>query len=398
MVPRYAVGALSLHSACKVSYFRGQLAGKLRAATASAPGAMMSVNLAGVDVEAYVEKTGLSALAADINVACINSPLNCTLSGSEAAIDILKEHLDKDGIFAQKLKTGVAYHSSYMMQIAEEYLVQMGSLEGSIAAAKNPKATGSIPMVSSVTGKPIRPAVLATPRYWVENMVSPVRFSDAVHVLTQKTSTLKVGLGNITDLVEVGPHAALRRPVQDTLQEHAQQRQARYSAVLHRSRPAVETVLELAGQLFCYGHAVDVAAVNMQSAKTQPFLVDLPAYPFDHSRKYWFESRLSRNFRLREPVSGETLGARFYDWNPLEPRWRNFLSVESTPWIGDHVVSVDLPRYRTLREFLTGCASRSATLLFIPEPACSSWPWKPCSRCARRLATSRATTSRRPIS
>ncbi|KAI1653021.1 hypothetical protein F4813DRAFT_400491 [Daldinia decipiens] len=332
----YAVGALSLLAACKVSYFRGQLAGQLRA-TSSSPEAMISVNLPEDEVQGYLQKIS-TEVSAQINIACINSPLNCTLSGKESAIDIAKEKLDNDGIFAQKLKTGVAYHSPSMSQIADEYIRQMGSLDDS-----NPKGIkSSIPMVSSVTGKPVKPASLATPQYWVDNMVSPVRFSDAVDVLTQKTSTLKVGLGNITDLIEVGSHPALRRPVQDTLAKAGNKKQQiRYSYVLHRSHSAVQTTLELLGQLFCHGHAVSVPAANQETSdkSAHRFLVDCPKYPFDHSKTYWAESRLSRDFRLRESTKGETLGAKFFDWNPLEPRWRNFLSVETSPWIGDHVIS-----------------------------------------------------------
>ncbi|KAK3933755.1 thiolase-like protein [Diplogelasinospora grovesii] len=99
----YAMGALSLESACKVSCFRGQLAGKLRAADS---GAMISLNLAEDEVLAYLEKIGTAA--AGVSVACINSPLNCTLSGPECAIEALKEQAQRDQIFAQKLKTGIA--------------------------------------------------------------------------------------------------------------------------------------------------------------------------------------------------------------------------------------------------------------------------------------------------
>lgn len=328
----YAIGALSLESACKVSYLRGQLAGKLRAAGSPA-GAMISVNLAEDEIPAYLEKAG----AAGVSVACINSPLNCTLSGPESAIDAVKELADQDSIFAQKLKTGVAYHSSAMLTIADDYEQQMGTLEAA-------SSRSSIPMVSTVTGKKVSPAVLTTAQYWVENMVSPVRFADAIHALTQQSSTWKAGfLGSITDLVEVGPTAALRRPVADILAKSGPRaKQVRYSSVLYRKRSAVETTLELVGQLFAYGHPMSIAAVN-QLGGDGPFLVDCPEYPFDHSNKYWAESRMSRDYRLRGTVTGETLGTRVSDWNPLEPRWRNFLSVESEPWVADHNVSTTIP-------------------------------------------------------
>ncbi|KAI0133842.1 putative polyketide synthase [Xylariales sp. AK1849] len=332
----YAVGALSLLSACKVSYFRGQLAGRLRLAQPSSPAAMMSVNLAEDQVAGYLQSTKTGA---SISIACVNSPMNCTLSGSEDAIDAVKAQADKEGIFAQKLKTGVAYHSRLMLPIADEYLSRMGSLD-----AAGTQSAKSIPMVSSVTGKVVRPAVLATGQYWVDNMVSRVLFADAVQLLTQHSSTLKVGLGSITDLVEIGPHPTLKRAVLDTVgQAGNRKKKIGYASALHRSRRPVQSTLELAGLLYCLGHDISIPAVNQEcqpaGGRPPPFLVDCPEYPFDHSQRYWAESRLSRDFRLREPVSGETLGMRVSDWNPLEPRWRSFLTVESMPWIGHHVVS-----------------------------------------------------------
>lgn len=331
----YATGALSLVSACKVSYYRGRLAGKLRIANASSPGAMISINLAEGQVPAFLE----NIKATDVCVACINSPLNCTLSGPEASIDAVKTEADKTGIFAQKLKTGVAYHSPSMLEIADEYLSLMGNLEGT--GRQDAKTRAAIPMVSSVTGRSISPAELAKGQYWVDNMVSPVRFADAVQVLTQESAKLKVGLGNITDLVEVGPHPALKRPISDTInQEGNRKKQIRYSSALHRSQPPIQTTLELMGQLFCHGHSVSISAVNQHSTDRKPaFLVDCPEYPFDHSNKYWAESRISRDYRLRGTVKGETLGVRVSDWNELEPRWRNFLSIDSIPFAGHHMIS-----------------------------------------------------------
>ncbi len=298
---------------------------------------MISINLAEDQVPGYLESIEGATLHTSVNIACINSPLNCTLSGTEAAIDAIKSQADKDGIFAQKLKTGVAYHSPSMLAIAEEYLSLMGILHG---VELDTKTNVSIPMVSTVSAKVISYAELATGKYWVENMVSPVRFSQALQVLTQESSTLGAGVDSITDLVEVGPHPALRRPVKDTVGQAGNSKEIWYESALYRTKPAVESVLELIGQLFCRGHVISVSAANQAPANgLSSFLVECPEYSFDHSQQHWSESRISQNFRLREAVRGETLGVRVSDWNPLEPRWRNFLCTESIPWIGDHVVS-----------------------------------------------------------
>nr|ALQ32786.1 putative polyketide synthase [Fusarium babinda] len=324
----YASGALSLESACKVSYFRGLLASKLKGASANSPGAMISINLAPHEVSNFLKNIGVTS----VNIACINSPLNTTLSGPEEAIDTLKAQADRNGIFAQKLKTGVAYHSLSMKSIAGEYLAVLNGLTGKHTA-------GRIPMISTVTRKLITGEIMSTGQYWVDNMLSPVRFAEAVQVVSRKDSARKLGLGNITDLVEIGPHPALRRPVKDTLTELGPAaRGLKYSYILHRSQPAVQTTLELIGQLFCQGYDISIPAANQQVIQ-EKFLVDCPKYPFDRSQRYWAESRLSRDFRLREAVAGELLGVRVSDWNPLEPRWRNLWSIDSSPWVGDHKIS-----------------------------------------------------------
>ncbi|KAL2203502.1 hypothetical protein CC79DRAFT_1294463 [Sarocladium strictum] len=326
----YAIGALSLESACKVSYFRGLLAGRLRAADSQA-GGMISVNLAEADIAGYLDKVGISG----VSVACINSPNNCTLSGPESAIDAIKEQAEKESLFARKLMTGVAYHSPAMLAIADEYKQLMGKLEAASGVQSRTR------LISTVTGQAARHQVLATAQYWVDNMVSPVRFSDAMQALTRSSSSSinKGFLGSITDVVEIGPTAALRRPVLDSLTDATpRSKQIRYASFLHRGRSAVSTMLELVGHLFTRGHPVSVTAANQLKSGSR-LLVDLPEYPFDHSNKYWAESRLSRDYRLRGAVKGETLGFRASDWNPLEPRWRSFLSTERDPWLAHHNVS-----------------------------------------------------------
>ncbi len=305
---------------------------------ASRPGAMMSVNLAEDQVAEYLESVGLSsASASSIHIACANSPANVTLSGDEEAIDSLKESLTKDSIFAQKLKTGVAYHSPVMHKIVSEYRDLMGSLE-----SRTPMGTSAIRMVSSVTGKIVTPSTLSSPEYWIENLVSPVRFSNAIKALVQSASGLSSDIG---DIIEVGPHCALQRPIQDTLKAMGPgARNIKYSALLIRQKPPLQTLLQTLGSLFCRGHAVSVITVNRQDrdgadAHPIPFLVDCPEYPFDHSITYWSESWLSKDLRLRDPVQNDILGPRFYD-NPYVLRWRTLLSIASMPWVKDHVVSL----------------------------------------------------------
>ncbi|KAI1412962.1 hypothetical protein F5Y13DRAFT_199455 [Hypoxylon sp. FL1857] len=368
----YAAGSLTKETACKVTFYRGILAGKLTKTTVSSStmsrGAMMSVNIPQDKVSTYIEKidsTGKGQVLKDsIHLACVNSPLNCTLSGTEEAITLLKSHLDKDGIFAHKLNTGgLAYHSPSMQPIAPEYLdilrpVMEKASQSMGAFEAGSKVKHSAPMVSTVTGKGISRKTPSTPRYWVDNMVSQVKFSEALSSLISDSTATP------TDLIEIGPHSALRRPINDTLESHGM-KQIRYHSVLSRSKPALETTLDLVGELFSQGCPVSVVRANgyqqhsevdiesIQRTSTtmvngaipdDNVLTNLPKYPFDHSSVYWAESRFSRDFRLRRivkpvPDGGGLLGKPTSDWNPLEPKWRNILSLETEPWVEDHVVS-----------------------------------------------------------
>ncbi|KAH8721497.1 polyketide synthase PksD [Phaeosphaeriaceae sp. PMI808] len=325
----YTIGALSFESALKVAYHRGRLAGQL-VSSAAKPGAMMSVNMAESDAYAYVEKAQLST---SICIACINSPFNVTLSGDAANIEVLKAQLDNDGVFAQKIATGVAYHSPAMQQVSSEYLSCLGVLEQRTSHNEN------ILMISSVTGKNISRHALSNGQYWVDNLISPVRFIDSLQYLALAAPKAD-GLKPISDYIEVGPHGALRRPVRETLSEISASKTYRYSALLHRLHSSSKTTLEVIGQLFARGYPVSLSIANQHDDIDHAILplVDTPEYPFDHSQTYWYESHLSRNFRFRDATPRDLLGTRASDWNPREPRWRKMLSIEEDSWLGDHVV------------------------------------------------------------
>ncbi|KAI0006642.1 hypothetical protein F4779DRAFT_629681 [Xylariaceae sp. FL0662B] len=308
----YAAGALSRRSACKVAYFRGLLAGKLRSTTET-PGATMSANLADMEIPAYLEKLGVQSKrdgggsgATGIQIACLNSPTNLTLSADNIAA--LKELLDEEAFFVHTVNTGVAYHSPAMRAITQSNLSGSG-----------------IAMISSVTGKPVEREVLTRPQYWADNLASPVIFVDAIQHLTENTP--------VTDLVEIGPHSALKRSVVDTVPSR------RYHSALTRLKSPINTVLYLLGSLLCNGQLLSIIAANGHTKGQLPFFVDCPPYPFDHTRRYRHEPRLSKDFRFRQSSLGYLLGRRAHDWNPLQPRWRNWLSIETIPWLADHIVS-----------------------------------------------------------
>ena len=339
---RYSIGAISQESAWKIAYYRGLLAGSI-SRNSSIPGAMIAVALSVDEIQTYLAKAKSSSSGIGLIVSCINSPKSVTISGEEDLVNVLRRLLDRDQIFARKLQVNVAYHSTQMEIASAEYLTNLGNLEGRIVDT-------AVSMISSVTGKMITKKQLCQATYWVKNMVSPVLFMEALQTLCSKSRaslTKKLdgshrNVAVVEHLIEIGPHAALQHFVRETLQDDPRGHDIRYNSALVRKIPASKTILELLGQLHTLGVPVNLRHANDPEVAAKHFriaLANLPEYPFNHSRSYWHESRLSKSYRLRPQGQNELLGSPIQDWNPLDARWRNLLQTGDMPWVQDHKVN-----------------------------------------------------------
>ncbi|KAI0378207.1 putative polyketide synthase [Hypomontagnella monticulosa] len=336
----YAAGYISCESAWKLAYFRGVCSAELSDCPKQQPrGAMLAVGLSEDAVKDELAAIGQVTTAFGISIACVNSPNSVTISGEDYLIDQLKDRLDEKKIFARKLAVTVAYHSGQMSRISARYASMIGSLSKG-------EEFDQVPMISSVTEERVSADRLVEASYWVSNMELPVRFSQAVLSMcaeiapkTFKQSSLPSA--PIDYLVEIGPHAALQGPVREILLASPRGKNVGYSSVLRRGKSALVTALTAIGELFSVGVELDLRTANEPSGEgvDRSLLVDLPEYPFDHSQKYWHESRLSRNYRLREHAPSEFLGVRSRDWNLTHPRWRHFIKTAESPWVEDHVIN-----------------------------------------------------------
>ena len=246
--------------------------------------------------------------------------------------------MDQQGIFARKLYVNVAYHSPHMKNIATDYLESLADLE----LGDPTFATNSV-MVSSVHGRRIDINETWRSDYWIQNLISPVRFSAALAQICSgvphaQESNIEIvnPIPPATDLLEVGPHSALQGPCKDTLKNLGVD--VSYSSMLVRSHPGMVALLHAVGRLHCLGYKLDIFKIN-RLRNNQMVLVDLPEYHFDHSQSYWHDSRIAKaGWRLRKNARLDLLGSPVPDFNPLEAKWRNFLRVSELPWIKDHSV------------------------------------------------------------
>jgi acyl transferase domain-containing protein/NADPH:quinone reductase-like Zn-dependent oxidoreductase/2-polyprenyl-3-methyl-5-hydroxy-6-metoxy-1,4-benzoquinol methylase len=317
----YAKGAISRQYALKAAYFRGLYASQLKQIAPHLDGGMLAVGLGEEALEPYLE-----TFKANASIACFNSPGSITVSGDAGTLDELTAALQKDGVFARKLKVNMAYHSSHMGEIAELY-------RASIKDEKPLEIDDSVHMVSSVTGSLLKSSDL-TPDYWVSNLMSPVRFDQAVQKLVSSDKT------SVDLFLEVGPHGALQGPLKQILA--AKNVDVPCSSLLQRGQDAVATVLEAMGRLFQHGTNIDIDLVNQRrtAGRTVPtaILVDLPPYPWNHENKYWHETSISKDIRFRKNPRHNLLGALLPGCTPFAPIWRNHLRVSESPWLEDHKV------------------------------------------------------------
>lgn len=307
---------------------------------------MLAVALSESKLSPYIANVLGGDDASSLICACINSHKNTTVSGREPCIDKLATQLQSAGIFARKLNVPVAYHSAQMMQVADAY---RDVLNGTLQARPCSKNSAQ-QFFSSVTAKETPFEDLLHAEYWVSNLVSRVRFSEALELMC--SSPISQGREtrlNQTYLVEIGPHCALERPIKESLEERED---CTYDYVMRRDVSSIVTAKTMAGNLFTNGYPVHVQAVNahcdyeaQERRRLPQMLLNLPKYPFNHSVSYWLESRLSRNHRFRQKPRHELLGNPSRDWNPLEPHWRFTIRVSDLPWVLDHKVSKFLSTY-----------------------------------------------------
>ena len=337
----YALGALSREGALRVAYFRGEAAKRL-AETDSEKGGMLAVALSEADLAPHIAAVigGDGKVNGLLSCGCLNSPQNTTVTGVEKYIDALSERLKAEKIFNRKLSVPVAYHSAQMLKAADEY---RAALAGNLGEGTCYASAGAAEMISSVTGKLATRESLQDPEYWVQNLVSQVKFAQALQQMfslsSARNENIQSDLKAMTYVIEVGPHAALERPIRETLQ--GGDGQFMYGAALRRDISPVETLQRLVGDLFVNNHAVDIGKLNASRdvQRSPKMALDMPLYPFNHSRTYWLESRLSHNRRTREHPRNDFLGNPDADWNPLKPKWRFTIRGSDLPWIVDHEVN-----------------------------------------------------------
>lgn len=242
-------GVMLLEDALKIVTARGRLMHDLPA------GSMLAVPLTRDKLADYLE--------GNIDVAAINSPSLCAVSGTSERIDELQSLLRSDDIESRRLHTSHAFHSAMMDPILDEF----ESVIKNVALNKP-----QIPYISNVTGTWMSEEDSADPAYWSAHLRGTVNFAEGIREILSESGPI---------LLEIGPGNALCTFARQTTGS------ARgldvYPTLPHAKdqTSGSEFALGALGGLWAAGASIDWAEFHKQEELRR---IPLPTYPFQRQR------------------------------------------------------------------------------------------------------------------
>ena len=245
-------GVLEPAAAVELVAARGRLMAALP------PGGMLAVELSEEEVVPLLEE--------ELDLAAVNGPRQCTVSGPEPAIEVLRERLRGRGIRGHRLATAHAFHSRAVDPLLDPFRRVLERI-----SLGSPR----VPYLSNVTGNWITDAEATSPEYWVRHLRQTVRFGAGLGRLLASPRSL---------LIEVGPGRVLG----GLARQHPAVGEAEVLSTLPdpaSTEPASRHLLGTAGRLWMAGVELDGTAFYRAERRLR---LPLPTYPFER-RRYWVD-------------------------------------------------------------------------------------------------------------
>lgn len=167
------------------------------------PGAMLAV--------ALPEEEARGALIDGVDVAAVNGPHLCVLSGRREAVAAIQASLAGKGVACRPLSAQQAFHSAMMVSITGPLTDLARAF-----AARPP----TLPLLSNVTGTWITDEEAVDPAYWSRHLRGTVRFGDAVGALWECPERVLLEVGPGQGLCSLAMHYAAAHGLRDRLALH----------------------------------------------------------------------------------------------------------------------------------------------------------------------------------
>ena len=208
-----------------------------------------------------------------VAIAALNTPQTTVISGDEDEVRLIAEHFREQGRRTRALNTSHAFHSPHVDPLLDAYRETARTL-----TYREP----AIPVISTVTGKPLSGERITSPDYWVRQVRRAVRFGDAAVWLRDHGTSV---------YLELGPDATLSTLSQTALAERAAAsgpaRRTAHIPVLRHRAPEQAALLAGLGRAHVAGREVDwLALLELRGAQPP---TRLPTYAFERHR-YWLDA------------------------------------------------------------------------------------------------------------
>jgi acyl transferase domain-containing protein/acyl carrier protein len=336
----HVAGALTLEDACRLVAVRGRLMAGLPEG-----GAMISVQAGVTEVTPL-----LASYGGRVAVAADNSPLGTVLSGDEDDVTALAAELAGRGRKTRRLNVSHAFHSHRVDGMLDTFAEHTAHLRHQVPA---------VPVVSTVTGRPVTAGEPFDGAYWVRQVRDSVRFRDGIRALQEQ---------GVTTYVEIGPGGTLTALAGECVDSDAL-----LVPTLARDTEEGRSLASALARLHTHGHRV---GWDTWFAPTGARRTDLPTYPFQR-RRYWLEASgpdTPGPDAVRHPLL--TAAVPLADGDGLV--LTGTVSVDGRPWLADHALDgrVLFPGTAFLDLALEACAHVGAarvtdltlnTPLVLPE-------------------------------
>ncbi|MEU3559421.1 type I polyketide synthase [Kitasatospora sp. NPDC006786] len=301
-------GGLSIDDGARVVALRSRAVGAL-----AGRGGMASVPL-----PADVARERIAPWAGRLSVAAVNGPSSVAVSGDADAVTALVEELLEEGVWATRIETGFASHSSHVEEIRERLL---SDLDGITPLA------GTVPYYSSVTGGLLDTKSLGA-EYWYRNLRQTVEFERATRSLLAAGHRV---------FIESSPQPALMYAIEDTAAD-AGAPETLVLDTLRRGAGGLRRLQLALAEAHVRGLRVDWERLF---AGTGAQRVDLPTYAFQR-RRYWLDALPADRDQAATGQSAADhplLGAEVELPDDAGTLFTGRLSSATHPWLADHAVA-----------------------------------------------------------
>jgi acyl transferase domain-containing protein/NADP-dependent 3-hydroxy acid dehydrogenase YdfG/acyl carrier protein len=246
----------------------------------SAGGGMLAV--------AATEDAVSDLLHGTLTVAVVNEPEQVVLSGSTGDLDRVTDTLAARGITSKRLRTSGAFHTPMLRDAAAAFERAFAGIAGKPPA---------VPVYSAATGRPITADEAADPSFWARQLVTPVRFADALDALVDSGDGM---------LLETGPGRVLT----GLARRHERVRRGEFAAVPTLPQRGGDdtdlvSLLTAATHLWTAGHDIGWETLGQPPLRHR---IPVPGYPYQRER-YWIDPPAPASQPIEEPPAATATDA-----------------------------------------------------------------------------------------